>query len=184
MVEWDRFMYRNYGSEITPTTYDSRGKINLLELFNQYGLFRNEAWERYFFNEEDYDYIDPEDYERYVVQPNGNNLDTADGRQQFESQINTLIQDFPGLVVPEGETFDFENYYMRWALYYRRDTSRFDPVKLDAAYEEIKGAIGRSSDITKNIMIGGEERSVGHNTVGTEMPHRLRGMEKRKAMQN
>lgn len=160
MSEWDRFMYRNYGSEITPTTYDSRGKLNLLELFNQYGFFRNEAWERYFYNEEDYDYIDPEDFERYVVQPDGCNLDTADGRLQFESKINTLIQDFPGLVVAEGETFDFEAFYMRWALLHQRDTSRFDPVKLDAAYEDIKVAIGRNVDITKTLAIEGEERSV------------------------
>jgi len=173
MTEWDRFMYRNYGSEITPTTYDSRGKINPLELFNQYGLFRNEAWERYFFNEEEYDFIEPEDFERYVIKPNGCDLDTMEGRQVYENTINTLIQDFPGLVVPEGETFDFDNFYMRWALLHQRDTSRFDPAKLESSYEEIKHVIGRNLDESKMLLVTeGEEPAVGNNTVGAEMPTR------------
>lgn len=184
MSEWERFMYRNYGSEITPTTYDSRGKINLLEVFNQYGFFRNEAWERYFYNEEDYDYIEPEDFERYVVQPNGCNLDTAEGRQSFEGQINTLIQDFPGLVTPEGESFDFDAFYMRWALLHQRDTTRFDQEKLDAAYDEIKLAIGRNIDPTKMLLvIDGEEAAVGNNTIGKEYPKRLLNR-KHQALQN
>jgi len=149
MRDWDNFLFRNYASEITPSTYDSRGKINLLEIFNQYGLFKNEAWERYFYNEEEYDFIEAEDFERYVVRPDGMDLETADGRQQFENKINTLIQDFPGMVVPEGEKFDFENFYMRWALLHQKDTSRFDPERLEANYQEIQHLIGSEEDTSK-----------------------------------
>jgi hypothetical protein len=87
--------------------------MNPLELFMEYGLFRNEAWERMFYNEEEYEYIDPKDYEKYVVKPGGFDLETIDGRMGFENKLNGIIQDFPGLVVPEGHTFDFENYYMK-----------------------------------------------------------------------
>jgi len=181
--EWNNFMYRNYASELTPTTYDSRGKINLFELFQQYGLFKNEAWERYFFNEEEYDYIEAEDYERYVVRPGGFDLETNEGRMQFENKINTLIQDFPGLVVPEGETFDFDNYYMRWSLLHGKDTSRFDQDRLSAVYSEIKHIVDRNQNEGMTLLQEGDEGKVGTNTVGSVFPERI-AEETRSAFQN
>lgn len=183
MEEWDNFLYKNYGSELTPSTYDSRGKINPLELFNQYGLFKNDAWEKYFYNEEDYDYIEPEDYERFVVRPGGFNIETTEGRMGFENKINTLIQDFPGMVIPEGETFDFENFYMKWSLLHGKDTSTFDQTKLDAVYNEIKHIVDRRSSESNMMLMSGEEAKVGKNTVGTEMPARM-AEDKRQALQN
>lgn len=183
MRDWDNFLFRNYASEITPSTYDSRGKLNPLEIFNQYGLFKNEAWERYFYNEEEYDFIEAEDFERYVVRPDGMDLETTDGRQQFENKVNNLIQDFPGMVVPEGEKFDFENFYMRWSLLHQKDTSRFEPERLEANYQEIKHLIGSEEDTSKAMKFLGEEQAVGKNTVGLEMPDRLNERE-RHALQN
>lgn len=183
MDEWNNFVYKNYASELTPTTYDSRGKINPLELFNQYGLFKNDGWEKYFFNEDDYDYIEAEDYERYVVRPGGFDLETIEGRQGFTNKINTLIADFPGMVVPEGESFDFENYFMKWALLHGKDTSTFDQAKLDVVYNEMKHLIANRASEGAMMLQHGEDGKVGSNTVGTVYPERLT-TEVRQAMQN
>jgi hypothetical protein len=181
--EWTNFVYRNYASDITPTTYDSRGKINLFEVFQQYGLFKNEAWERYFYNEEEYDFVEPEDYERYIVRPGGFDLETNEGRMLFENKINTLMQDFPGLVVPEGESFDFENYYMKWSLLHGKDTSRFDQDKLSAVYNDIKHIVDRTANPEMNLLQDGAEAKTGTNTVGTMYPQRAQE-DVRSALQN
>jgi len=76
--------------------YDTRGKLSPLEVFIQYGMFRNEAWNQLFYNEEETDFVDPEDYERYVVRPGGYDIETTEGRSAFESYITKLITDFPG----------------------------------------------------------------------------------------
>lgn len=169
--EWDNFMYRNYASDLTPTTYDTRGKLNPLEVFNQYGLARNESWERFFYNEEDYDFIDPEDYEKYVVRPGGYDVETTEGRMQFENKVNTLISDFPGLVTPEGEHFDFENFYMKWSLIHGKDTARFDQAKLNGVYDDVKYLV--ESKDTNLLAYPGEDGKVGTSTVGTEWPARM-----------
>jgi len=170
--EWENFVFKNYAAEISPTTYDSRGKWNPLELFNQYGLFRNESWERLFYNEEEYDYIEPEDYERYVVKPGGYDVETVEGRMAFENKINTLIQDFPGLVTPEGEQFDFENFYMKWTLLHGRDTSRFDQSKLVEVEASIRTAIDSNNE-SYSLLTHGAEEKVGTSNVGKDWPERM-----------
>lgn len=181
--EWENFFYRNYQSDMTPTGHSFKGKMNPLELFMEYGLFRNEAWERMFYNEEEYEYIDPTDYEKYVVKPGGFDLETIDGRMGFENKLNGIIQDFPGLVVPEGQTFDFENYFMKWSLIYGKDTSRFEQGKLSAMYDNVKHIADRNVDQRMKLSIRGEEPKVGTDTLGAEFPARL-VEENRKAFQN
>lgn len=180
--EWETFLYKNYMSDLTPATYDTRGKINPIELFSQYGLFRNEAWEKLFYNEEEFDFIDPEDYEKYVVRPGGFDIETTEGRMQFENQINTMMQDFPGLVVPEGETFDYNAFYMKWSLIHGKDTSRFDQKALDEVYNSVKGLIEDKS-AANELQQGPGDAKVGRSTLGTEWPERMTE-ERRQAFQN
>lgn len=155
-------------SDLTPSGHDTKGKMNLLEIFNQYGPFRCEAWERMFYNEQEYDYIDAEDYEKYTVRPGGCDLETTEGRSQFENKINTLIQDFPGLIVPEGNSFDFETFFMKWSLVHGKDTSRFDQSRLDSVYNDVRDKIeGRNATPLELI---GSDAKVGRSVLGTEFP--------------
>merc|ERR1712084_91976 len=110
---------------------------------------------------------------RFVVRPGGFDIETTEGRMGFENKINTLIQDFPGMVVPEGETFDFENYYMKWSLLHGKDTSTFDQTKLDAVYNEIRHIVDKRASEESKMLMSGEDSKVGKNTVGTEMPARM-----------
>jgi len=96
MMEWENYLGRNYMSDLTPISHDTKGKLSVFEVFIQYGLFRNEAWGQLFFNEEETDFVDPEDYERYVVRPGGYDIETSEGRAAFESHITKVIGDFPG----------------------------------------------------------------------------------------
>jgi hypothetical protein len=53
---WEEYKFKNYISDITPgTRYTTNPRFIILEFFNVYGLFRADAWNRYFFNEDQYD---------------------------------------------------------------------------------------------------------------------------------
>jgi len=137
---------------------------------------------RDYFTMKEYDYIEPEDYERYVVKPGGYDVETVEGRMQFENKINTLIQDFPGLVTPEGEQFDFENFYMKWTLLHGKDSSRFDQSKLAEVEASIRHVIANNSEGLSLLQDGAEEK-VGTSNVGKEWPERLQE-DNRTAFQN
>jgi hypothetical protein len=83
----------------------------LLEFLTVYGLWRQEGWERYFLNEKKYNLPSNEEMNEMIIKPMGLDLETEDGRQEFESKVNKLINDNPGMVVPEGEKFNFQFYY-------------------------------------------------------------------------
>ena len=55
-------MYENYYSDMTPQARSSVvPKINPLELVQNFGVLRNEAWDRYFMNEKDDVWFDKEE---------------------------------------------------------------------------------------------------------------------------
>ena len=179
--DWNNFLGRNYMSDQTPMGYDTRGKLSPLEVFIQYGMFRNEAWNQLFYNEEETDFVDPEDYERYVVRPGGYDIETTEGRSAFESHITKLITDFPGQVVPEGETFDFDTFYVKWTLIHGKNTSRFSQEQLDSVYNDVKHLIENKEQ--KKLAQDDADPKVGKSTLGTEFPERFTS-EARQAFQN
>lgn len=76
-----------------------------------YGLCRFEAWERYFLNERKYGTPNRQEIEMAMTRPFGHDIETEHGRRDFESTMNRMISDYPGMFVPEGEKFDFKAFY-------------------------------------------------------------------------
>lgn len=59
--EWATHIYDNYYSDMTNEARKSDvPKLNPLELVQNFGLLRQEAWDRYFMNEEDHEWHSPE----------------------------------------------------------------------------------------------------------------------------
>lgn len=109
--QWDNFVYLNFYSDLTPGSYWVRAKLIPLEFLGFYGLLRDEGWERYFLNEEKYDAGDEEAMLAPYIRPFGLDLDTEDGRRRFEDKVNTYVEQYPGMLVPEGEKYDFKLFY-------------------------------------------------------------------------
>jgi hypothetical protein len=76
-----------------------------------YGLCRYDAWERYFLNEKKYGTPSKEDIDLALSRPYGCDLDTDEGRRSFEAKMNKVVSDYPGMMVPEGDKFDFKAFY-------------------------------------------------------------------------
>lgn len=134
---------------------------------NVYGIFKLEAWERYFYNEETYDIPDQEQYDSLFTNPFGYDLDTEAGRREFEGEMNGLVADYPGWFVPEGESFNFTAYYAKRAIAYNKDTSQFTTEQLDQA----RAALEEQAQTKQALGISGEgaDASVGQNTIGAEV---------------
>lgn len=167
--EWQGFMYQNYYSDMTPTSvHGTGGKLNPLEVFNLYGFWKPEAWERYFYNESTYDLpSNMADYYDPFVNPFNLELDTEEGKREFEAKVNQLVADYPGYFVPEGESFNFNAYYAKRALKYGGDVSRFDAETLESARLELEDQAASQESL--RLASGAEgEGTVGTNTLGTE----------------
>ena len=80
--EWASHVFENYYSDMTPMARKSVvPKMNPLELLQNFGVLRNEAWDKYFMNEQDDIWFDKE--ERKVVQDAKTfpfNLTTSQGK--------------------------------------------------------------------------------------------------------
>lgn len=113
--QWENFTYLNFYSDLTPSSYFGRAKLSILDHLGFYGLLRDVAWERYFLNEDKYDLVEDEDMMEPYVRPFGLDLETEDGRRLFEDKINSYVSRYPGLLVPEGEKFDFKLFYAWYA---------------------------------------------------------------------
>jgi len=169
--EWEHYQYRNFYSDMTPgSRYTAMHRLLPLEIFNVYGLFRSEAWDRYFYNEVVYDQYTNEDFKAAESPFGVFNLDREDGRKQFEAEVNKFIQIYPGTVVRTGETFNFKEFYAKHALVTGKDTSKLDPKLV----EELRGKLeGRSSSEVTSLNLPAEK--VGKNVVGTVYPNALKG---------
>ena len=87
-------------------------KLNPLELLQNFGVLRNEAWDKYFMNEQDDIWFDGE--ERKEVQNAKTfpfNLTTSHGKSEFEAYINDFNEKVPGSFSAPGTKFDFKAYY-------------------------------------------------------------------------
>lgn len=103
------------------------GKLNPLMAVEVYGIFRPDAWDRYFLNEAFYTSFNQDQVDTAVTEAFGKfNFSNPDSRARFEKEVNRFIKKFPNTVVPEGEQFDFQRFYAQQALEADQDTSRFD----------------------------------------------------------
>ena len=111
--EWASHVYDNYYSDMTPEARKSVvPKMNPLELLQNFGLLRNEAWNRYFMNEHDDLWFTRE--ETKSVRDSRTfpfNLTTPQGKSEFENYINDFNEKVPGAFSPPGSKFDFKAYY-------------------------------------------------------------------------
>lgn len=111
--EWANHIHNNYYSDMTPEARRSVvPKLNPLELLQNFGVLRNEAWDRYFMNEEDGKWHSEQD--RKVVRDRRTfpfNLTTNQGKRDFEDHVNEINEKVPGALAPPGQKFDFKAYY-------------------------------------------------------------------------
>eukprot|EP01016_Furgasonia_blochmanni_P002649 TRINITY_DN1102_c0_g1_i1.p1 TRINITY_DN1102_c0_g1~~TRINITY_DN1102_c0_g1_i1.p1 ORF type:complete len:370 (+),score=147.36 TRINITY_DN1102_c0_g1_i1:135-1244(+) len=124
---WETFMYENFMSDITPTSrWTGTSKFIVIDLFSLYGLMNPQAWDRYFFNEAFSDGYTREDKARAANPFPNINLNTEEGKREFEREVNRFIKLYPGAIVKEGEQFDFQRFYVQWAITNGKDVSRYD----------------------------------------------------------
>ena len=110
-------MHTNYRAEFTPTVSPSVvPRYHPLELITFMGLFKNRAWDRLFFNESYYDVYSQKDIQESHNPFRHLDLTTESGRASFEKEIKRYIKLYPGMIVREGEEYDFEAYYIKNAL--------------------------------------------------------------------
>lgn len=111
---WEDFVFNEYMADMTPNfRWSVLAKWNVLELFIPYGLWRGEAWDRYFLNEKFYEEYTPEDMENSFAKVFPQDLTSQDGRAAFEDEVNRFIGLYPGSIVAEGESFNFQKYYAK-----------------------------------------------------------------------
>lgn len=124
-------MHTNYRSELTPTVHPSIiPRYHPIELVTFVGLFKYRAWDRLFFNEQYYDSYSQKDIEESHDPFRHFNLETESGRASFEKEIKRYIGLYPGMIVREGEEYDFQAYYIKRALEAHQDLSSFDQKKV------------------------------------------------------
>lgn len=111
--EWANHVHNNYYSDMTPEARRSVvPKMNPLELLQNFGVLRNEAWDRYFMNEDDGKWFNEQ--ERKVVRDRKTfpfNLTSNQGKREFEDYMNDFNEKVPGAFAPPGQKFDFKTYY-------------------------------------------------------------------------
>ena len=137
-----------------------------LEIYNVYGLLNESAWERYFFNETVYTYTSQE--QLYGIEPYSQyDLTTEEGRRQFEVAVHKFMKNYPGSIVPEGESFNFKEFYARWHIVKGKDLKKFDPELIQRLKNDL------IADNATSYALEGEE-AVGKTTAGKTFPKGLR----------
>jgi hypothetical protein len=87
-------------------------KLTPLELFQNFGVLRNEAWDRYFMNEHNDVWYTKDETE--LIKDSKTfpfNLTTAQGKSEFETYLNDFNEKVPGAFSQPGTPFDFKAYY-------------------------------------------------------------------------
>jgi len=182
--DWNNFMYQNYYSDMSPTSAHGRGgKLNPLELFLLFGFWKPEAWQRYFFNEETYDLpSNMEEFHAATANPFNVDLETEEGKREFEAKVNKLVADYPGYYVPEGESFNFATFYAKRALKEGGDLSRFDAETLEQARVDLDDQISAQQSLSLSSGEDGETM-VGTSSLGMETSELIEP-EQRRAFMN
>lgn len=145
-------------------------RITPLEVFNTYGLLRHEAWDRYFYNEVEYDGYTEQDISEAVNPLRQYNLETAEGRRAFEERINKFIELYPCTIVRKGEKFNFEEFYAKHALVNGKDTSRLNPEIVEKLRAELESI---DNQVSTHALPESETAKFGSNSIGKNFPKRM-----------
>ena len=85
--------------------------------------------------------------------------------ENLEKDVNKLVEDYPGAVVPEGETYNFTKFYAKRAISYGKDTQKFDAKTLEEARRLLDNEIPQDGTLGVDTLEG--DGKVGANTIGT-----------------
>lgn len=133
-----------------------------LEVFNQYGLFKTEGWDRYFLNEIYYDRVVTEEKLKLANNPwSKYDLTNEGDRKEFEAEVNRFISLYPGAICKEGEQFDFHGFYARQDLENGRNVDKYDKNLIEKIKGELKEALAERK----------EEKVKHHKILGSRLPH-------------
>ncbi len=93
-----------------------KGSFIPLEFIMIYGWGMMVNWNRYFFNEKQY--LNHEEFLKHIVETKvvrrvKFDLSKSTDRDRFEKNVNKYNRDFPGMLCPDGEDFDFYSFY-KW----------------------------------------------------------------------
>jgi hypothetical protein len=66
-------------------------------------------------NEKKYGTPTKEDIDIALSRPWNCDIDTVHGRQEFEAKMSKVVIDYPGMMTPEGDKFDFKAFYAAYA---------------------------------------------------------------------
>lgn len=137
--QWEDFVYKNYMSDMTPSTRNTVVTRYIpLELFNVYGFFKHEGWNRYFFNETNYDSIVTEENKKKALNPYPHlDLTKETDRKFFEEEINRFIKLYPGAIIREGDKFDFKNFYAKIDLLNGASVEKYDKNVIEKLKTEL-----------------------------------------------
>jgi len=159
--DWEDFVYMNWMSDQTPQAHFTvLPKWNPLIMFIPYGIWRSDAWDRYFYNEVVYDKYSDEQVKKAIMNPFPHiDFNTDSGRRRFEAEVERFIKLYPGSIVREGEKFNFKEFYATEALINNRDLSRHDPQLIDRMRSDITAAIEdrREEKVSKKKKILGTQ---------------------------
>jgi len=129
-MDWEQFKAENWTFDMTPSMHwTTMVRLIPLEIFLLYGLFNEEFYTRYFYNETEPEFTDAEAeliYKTKYDTKNFYDLDTESGKREFEKDANNFVSLYPGSVVKEGETIDFRKFYAQNAIMTNADTSKYD----------------------------------------------------------
>ena len=162
ILDYKHAILSNYMADMTPITYMGRGSIVVLELFIVHNLFSRSAWNRVFFNEEEY--IDSRKYVADFEKMMGGgklSIATEAGRKKFEARMKKANKKYPGMFAPDGEEFDFKTFYER------AKTSTADPSTKKWTRGDLSLLVEGQE---KAFMVPEGEELVGKNVVGTQLP--------------
>ena len=111
--QWWEFVHNNYWSEVTPSANRTTvTTIFPLELLMNYGIWKVDAYDKYFFNERDQSwYTDKEVKSVRDPKKFPYDLTTIEGKQAFEREINDVNNKYPGIVAAEAQGFDYKKHY-------------------------------------------------------------------------
>jgi len=109
-------------------------------MFLVYGAFNRESWDRYFYNESTYG-VPASEKEAKEVQRNlwqQYDMQTVEGRKDFEEEIRRFQRLYPGMISVEGQEFDFQRFYAKHAMEHGQELSSFDPKLIESLERQKK----------------------------------------------
>lgn len=131
-----------------------------------YGTFKVEAWDRFFYNEQRYDSYSAEDIRQAEENPfHGVTLNTADGKKRFEEEVERFQRLYPGALTREGEKYDFNRFYAKYAITKNADVSKYDKTLI----EDLRRGLQARLELTEDKVPGNK---LGKK-IGTKQPNFL-----------